>query len=286
MTLLHGFLDILRTIRLNDIVDMAIMAFVIYKVLFFLGRTGSGRALKGVVLLVAVMLLAKAMDLYVVNFIFGKTFELGVLALLIIFQPEVRSLLEKVGTLTKYIPGRDNPAEVELAIDQVVAACRDLSASKTGALIVFERDNLLDDYLKSGTVLDAAPRAELLKNIFFPNTPLHDGAVIIRGGRIAAAACVLPLTSQIHLSRELGTRHRAGIGMSEYSDAVVVIVSEETGSISVAVEGILKRHLTGETFERILKNALLKDQEEKKQPKLMSIARNVFTKDKGNGKDQ
>ncbi len=285
MTLLHSFMDIIRTIRLNDIIDMAIMAFVIYKVLYFLARNASGRALKGVVLLVAVMLLARAMDLYVVNFIFGKTFELGVLALLVIFQPEVRSLLEKVGALTKYIPGRDTSAEIKTAIDEVISACKDLSESKTGALIVFERDNLLDDYMKSGTMLDAATRTELLKNIFFPNTPLHDGAVIIRGGRIAAAACVLPLTSKTHLSRELGTRHRAGMGMSEYSDAVVVIVSEETGIISVAVDGMLKRHLTGETFETILKNELLKDQNEK-QPKLKSFARNVFTKDRDNEKNQ
>lgn len=285
MTLLNGFLDMIRTIRINDIIDMAIMAFIIYKVLLFLARTGSGRALKGIVLLVAVMLLAKAMDLYVVNFIFGKTFELGVLALLIIFQPEVRSLLEKVGTITKLIPGRDSPQDVEKAIDQVITACRSLSKSKTGALIVFERDNALDDYLKNGTMLNADPRAELLENIFFPNTPLHDGAVIIRGGHIAAAACVLPLTGQTHLSRELGTRHRAGIGMSEASDAVVVIVSEETGSISVAVGGILKRHLTEETFERILKNELLKDREEKKSKRKL-FSRNVSTKDENDGTDQ
>lgn len=284
MALLNSMIDMIRTIRPNDVIDMAIMAFIIYKVLFFLARTGSGRVLKGAALLVLVMLLAKAMDLYVVNYIFGKTFELGVLALLIIFQPEVRSLLEKVGTLTKLIPGRDSPLEIENAIDQVVSACKDLSATKTGALIVFERDNALDDYLKTGTMINADPRSELLKNIFFPNTPLHDGAVIIRGGHIAAAACVLPLTTQVHLSRELGTRHRAGIGMSEVSDAVVVIVSEETGSISVAVGGILKRHLTGETFERILKNELLRDQEEK-QPKLKTFARSVFTKDKSNGKN-
>ncbi len=282
MTLLNSFLDIVRTIRLNDIIDMAIMAFVFYKVLYFLARTGSGRVLRGILLLVLALLLARALDLYVVNFVFGKTFELGVLALLVIFQPEIRSLLEKMGGITKYIPGRNSPKDVENAISQVVLACRDLSATKTGALIVFERDNMLDEPIKTGTLIHADVKSELLKNIFYPNTPLHDGAVIIRGGRIEAASCMLPLTTQTHLSRELGMRHRAGIGMSEASDAVVVVVSEESGSISVAVEGILKRHLTEETFERILKNELLQDQEEK-QSKLRTIAQNMFMKDKNDG---
>ena len=284
MTLLNSFLDIVRTIRINDIIDMAIMAFVFYKVLYFLARTGSGRVLRGILLLVLALLLARALNLYVVNYVFGKTFELGVLALLVIFQPEIRSLLEKMGGITKYIPGRNSPKDVENAITQVVLACRDLAASKTGALIVFERDNILDEPIKTGTLIHADVKAELLKNIFYPNTPLHDGAVIIRGGRIEAASCMLPLTTQTHLSRELGMRHRAGIGMSEASDAVVVVVSEETGSISVAVEGILKRHLTEETFDRILKNELLQDQEEK-QSKLRTIAQNMFMKDKNDGRN-
>ena len=284
MILLNSFLDIVRTIRLNDIIDMAIMAFVFYKVLYFLARTGSGRVLRGILFLVIALLLARALDLYVINYVFGKTFELGILALLVIFQPEIRSLLEKMGGITKYIPGRNSPKDVENAISQVVLACRDLAASKTGALIVFERDNMLDEPIKTGTLIHADVKSELLKNIFYPNTPLHDGAVIIRGGRIEAASCMLPLTTQTHLSRELGMRHRAGIGMSEASDAVVVVVSEETGSISVAVEGILKRHLTEETFERILKNELLQDQEEK-QSKLRTIAQNMFMKDKNDGRN-
>ncbi len=284
MALLNSFLDIVRTIRLNDIIDMAIMAFVFYKVLYFLARTGSGRVLRGILFLVLALLLARALDLYMINYVFGKTFELGVLALLVIFQPEIRSLLEKMGGITKYIPGRNSPKDVETAITQVVLACLDLAATKTGALIVFERDNMLDEPIKTGTLIHADVKAELLKNIFYPNTPLHDGAVIIRGGRIEAASCMLPLTSQTHLSRELGMRHRAGIGMSEASDAVVVVVSEESGSISVAVEGILKRHLTEETFERILKNELLQDQEEK-QSKLRTIAQNVFMKDRNDGRN-
>ena len=136
-------------------------------------------------------------------------------------------------------------------------ACEEMSASHTGALIVFERSNMLEEQILSGTVLNAEITAELLKNIFFVKAPLHDGAVIIRGGKIAAAGCVLPLTGDNNLSPDLGTRHRAGIGMSEHSDAVVVIVSEETGSISIAVDGMLKRRLTRETFEAILRSELL-----------------------------
>lgn len=263
MALLNGLLSILRTIRVNDVIDIAIMAFIIYKVLYFLARTGSGRVLRGVLLLAVVMLLANKLELYVVNFVFGKTFELGVLALLIVFQPEVRSLLEKVGGLTKYIQSRDRSQDVESAIRQVVEACRSLAPDKTGALIVFERDNSLDEQIKNGTTINADTNTELLKNIFYKGSPLHDGAVIIRGGRIIAASCMLPLTNSSHLSRDLGSRHRAGIGMSERSDAVVVIVSEETGAISVAVEGMLKRPLTLETLEKILKNELRKDDEER-----------------------
>ena len=141
-------------------------------------------------------------------------------------------------------------------------ACVDMSATRTGALIIFERDNRLDDQIRTGTILDAETTAELLKNIFYPKAPLHDGAAIIRSGRIQAAGCMLPLSNNPNLSKELGMRHRAGIGMSEASDAVVVIVSEETGAISVAVNGMLKRHLTKDTFEKILRNELIPEVKE------------------------
>ena len=148
----------------------------------------------------------------------------------------------------------------EAAITQTVLACTDMSASHTGALIIFERDNKVEDQIRTGTIVDAETTAELLKNIFYPKAPLHDGAVIIRNGRIEAAGCMLPLSSNPNLSRDLGMRHRAGIGMSEATDALVVIVSEETGAISVAEKGMLKRHLTKETFEKILRNGLLTEE--------------------------
>ena len=164
---------------------------------------------------------------------------------------------------------------VEQAIDQTVLACTEMSQTRTGALIVFERENLLDDMVRSGTVLDAAVSSELLKNIFFVKAPMHDGAVIVRDGRVLGAGCMLPLSKNVNLSRDLGMRHRAGIGMSENSDAVVVIVSEETGSISVAIGGMLKRHLKPETLANILRNELLPQEVGEDKPKfsLMNLLR-------------
>ena len=159
------------------------------------------------------------------------------------------------------------PGELENAITQTVRAYTDLSKTKTGALMVFERKNQLDDAIKTGTALDCVVNAELLKNIFWNKAPLHDGAVIVRAGRIAGAGCMLPLSGNVNLSRDLGMRHRAGIGASEHSDAVVAIVSEETGSISVATGGMLKRHLAPETLERLLRNELLPQSDENDKPK-------------------
>ena len=155
----------------------------------------------------------------------------------------------------------ENASVLEQTIEQTVLACSEMSQSRTGALIVFEREILLDDMVRSGTVLDASVSSELLKNIFFVKAPMHDGAVIVRRGRVLGAGCMLPLSKNVNLSRDLGMRHRAGIGMSENSDAVVVIVSEETGSISVATGGMLKRHLKPETLDNLLRNELLPQEE-------------------------
>jgi len=168
-----------------------------------------------------------------------------------------------------FTSSKESVAEVETAITETTEAYTSLSKDKVGALMVFERQNLLDDVIKTGTVLDCAVSSELLKNLFWNKAPLHDGAVIVRDGRIVSAGCMLPLSSNANLSRELGMRHRAGIGMSEHSDAVVVIVSEETGSISAAVGGMLKRHLAPETLERLLRNELIgENQQEKKQTQI------------------
>ena len=243
-----------------DIIDIAIMAFIIYKVIMLIRSTSSGKVGKGIILLLVAMALSGVLHLYTVNYLLSKVVEWGALALVVIFQPEIRKFFEKVGssTLGGVFAGKSAaPADVESAIMQTVDAYTSLSKSKTGALMVFERKNMLEDAIRTGTAFDAQVNSELLKNIFWNKAPLHDGAVIVRNGRIVGAGCMLPMSGNLNLSKELGMRHRAGIGVSEQSDAVVAIVSEETGSISVAVGGMLKRHLAPETLERLLRNELI-----------------------------
>ena len=256
----------LRTIRPADILDIAVVAFLVYKIMTFVSRTGLAKVIRGILFLIAATWFSTLLQLNVVSFLMGNTIELGFLALIILFQPELRRMLEQVGSSNfSQIFGRSNQTkDLESAIIQIIQACSDLSKSKTGALIIFEREIKLDDPIKTGSILDANTKTELLKNIFFPKSPLHDGAVIIRESKIVAAGCMLPLSANPNLSRELGMRHRAGIGISEVSDAVAVVVSEETGSISVAVEGMLKRHLALDTFEKLLRNELLADEESRK----------------------
>lgn len=269
MEWLSDIIDILRnlilTITVWDIVDMIIIAYLIYRVLTFVKKTNSMNVVKGIILLIAVMWLSSILHLSVVSYLLGKTFELGIIALIVIFQPELRRILEQVGSSSfRGIFGKKISTQtMEVLIDQTVIACEDMARTKTGALIVFERSSNLDAYINTGTIVDAAPAAELIKNIFYPKSPLHDGAAIFRNGRIMGAACMLPLSNNANLSRDLGMRHRAGVGMSERSDAVVVIVSEESGSISVAVHGMLKRHLSVETFAKLLKNELMSSENEK-----------------------
>ena len=195
------------------------------------------------------------------------------LALIVLFQPEIRRLLEQMGSrrFMAFFTHAESTNVMEQMIGQTVLACTEMSQSRTGALIVFEREILLDDMVRSGTVLDAAVSSELLKNIFFVKAPMHDGAVIVRHGRVLGAGCMLPLSKNVNLSRDLGMRHRAGIGMSENSDAVVVIVSEETGSISVAIGGMLKRHLKPETLENLLRNELLPQEESEADKQRFSL---------------
>ena len=258
----------LSLIRIADVVDVAIMAFVVYKIIGMMKRTRVGNIVKGVgIILLALWLSSEtAFNLQGVNYILAHVLEWGVLALVILFQPEIRQLLESVGAknikLLNILTPEHKITEMEQAIEQTVVACNEMARSRTGVLIVFERKNRLDEMVRTGTTLDASVSCELLKNIFFLKAPLHDGAVIIREGRILSAGCMLPLSKNANLSRDLGMRHRAGIGMSESSDAVVVIVSEETGSISVALGGMLKRHLKPETLDQLLRNELMPKVEE------------------------
>ena len=250
-----------------DVLDILVIAFLVYRLLLLVRRTNSSRLIKGVLVVVAVLWLSTG-RLRALNYLISHIIvQWGVIALIILFQPEIRRGLEQMGSsrlpfLQLFSKPQVDRQVVEGAIHQTVEACADMSKSRTGALIVFERHNQTDEILRSGTKLDAEVSSELLKNIFFVKAPMHDGAVLVRDGRILGAGCMLPLSRNVNLSRDLGMRHRAGIGMSENSDAVVVLVSEETGSISVAVGGMLKRHLMTETLEQLLRNELLPKQEE------------------------
>ena len=237
---------------ISDVVDIAIMAFLIYKVIMLMRRTNSGAVAKGVLLLLFALGVSTFFHLNTVSYLLQQLMVWGVVALVVIFQPEIRRFLEQMGrtSLGKVFTPEEARNELDSAITQTVDAYMSLSKSKTGALMVFERKNMLDDAIKTGTALDCTNKA-----------PLHDGAVIVRAGRIVGAGCMLPMSGNVNLSRELGMRHRAGIGASEHTDAVVAIVSEETGSISVAVGGMLKRHLAPETLERLLRNELLPERE-------------------------
>lgn len=249
----------LLLIQPTDLLDMAIMAFVLYKLLTLVQSTKAASLLKGLFVFLTALMCSSLFHLNGINYIMSKMVQWGVLALIILFQPEIRRILEQMGSrrIIAFFSHTEAGNVLEQTIGQTVLACSEMSQSRTGALIVFEREILLDDMVRSGTVLDASVSSELLKNVFFVKAPMHDGAVIIRHGRVLGAGCMLPLSKNVNLSRDLGMRHRAGIGMSENSDAVVVIVSEETGSISVAIGGMLKRHLKSETLENLLRNELL-----------------------------
>ena len=269
MDFLMEFLDSCRryiltmsmTTGIADLLDMAIVAYLVYRLLALVKSTSSEKLMKGVLFIILALLISSEFELNSLNYLLNMRVEWGVLALIILFQPEIRRILEQVGasrfSFMKVFGKTQQTGAIERAIEVTAEACADMSKSRTGALIVFERKILLDDVLRSGTRLDAEPSAELLKNVFFVKAPMHDGAMIMREGRVLGAGCMLPLSRNVNLSRDLGMRHRAGIGMSENSDAVVVLVSEETGTISVAVGGMLKRHLTVETLRLLLANELL-----------------------------
>lgn len=281
----------LPTVGIMDVVDVLVVAFLIYELINLIRNSSGARIAKSIILLMIVMWFTSVTHMYALHFILNYVIEVGAIALIIVFQPELRRFLEKVGkksSLRELFSDRSRDDGLERVIGQTVDACEIMSRDKTGVLIVFERSISLDEYFRTGTVIDAQVSVELLRNLFFTKASLHDGAVIIRNGRIAAAGCVLPLSDNAHLSRDLGTRHRAGIGISEESDAVAVIVSEETGTISVAVGGMLKRYLAPETLARLLTNELVPVREEDTSPRFVKKLRQYVPKRKedDNGKKE
>lgn len=267
--------SITMNIRINDIVDILIVAFVIYKILGFIRETRAEQLVKGLLILGAVLLLSKIFKLYTINWILEKTLTIGAFALVVVFQPELRRGLEYIGR-SKFVRRQFVQMDKERAKQisaAIVRAVDYFSTNKVGALIIIEREISLNDIVETGTVLDAEITTELLGNIFYEGAPLHDGAAIIRGSKVVAAGCVLPLTENKSLSSELGTRHRAGIGITENSDALSLIVSEESGIISMAVDGKLTRFLDVKSVEKTLLNLYFNPQQEdeKKNP-----IRNLF----------
>ncbi len=249
-----------KTISLFDFIDIIFVSVLFYYLYKFLKNRRAGKLAVGVISLIALKLIADLFDMYVIQYILQNVFQIGIIAIIIVFQPELRSALEKVGgqPLKGLKSIGDTRAEpIEKMIGEVSAAAADLGRTKTGALIVIERLTKLGDMILTGTVIDSEPSTFLIKNIFFNKAPLHDGALIIRDGRLHAAGCLLPLSSNEEIVKDLGTRHRAAIGMSENSDALVIVVSEETGVVSLAVEGVLYRGYTKETLEAELRRYLI-----------------------------
>lgn len=282
-TVIHA----LANMRWTDYLDIILVAYLIYRLLPLLRSAGSIKIVRAVFVLLVVLWITDILDIYALHFILEKVVSVGLIALIILFQPELRRILDHVGNVKfKKLFGveRSHNQEYETVINQTVMACEQLSRDHMGALIVFARDNELEDYCKTGTAVDAQVSEQLLRNIFFVKAALHDGAVIIRDGRVNAAGCVLPLSESKRLSHDLGTRHRAGMGISEVSDAVVVIVSEETGTISVAVGGMLKRHLAPKMLDRLLRAELMPEEAEQPENLVVKLRQKLLKNGKGEGK--
>ena len=284
MEKIESFLDILSDMQWSDYLDIALVAYLIYLVLPLIRSTSTMRIARAVIAVVIIAWLTEEWQLYTLNFVLNQFMTIGLLALVILFQPELRRMLDRLGNVKlRSLLATAKPAqEMDHVITETVMACETMGREKVGALIVFAREMNLAEYTKTGTSIDGQVSEQLIRNIFFPKAALHDGAMIIRDGRVTAAGCVLPLSDSNRLSADLGTRHRAGVGMSEASDAVVIIVSEETGTISVAVGGMLKRHLAPQTLERLLRNELCPSQSDKEQQNPVLLLKQKLT---GKGKE-
>ncbi|MCH5266748.1 MAG: diadenylate cyclase CdaA [Lachnospiraceae bacterium] len=260
----------LPKVTLTDVLEIVIIAFALYHITFWVKRTRAWTLVKGVMVLLAAYVIAYFFNMTVILWVFDKTIGLGITALLIVFQPELRRALEELGQkkiVSSILPFDENKEKnirfSDRTVNEIVRATSELAKAKTGALIIMEKDIVLSEYERTGITVDSVISSQLLINIFEHNTPLHDGAVIVRGDRIVAATCYLPLSDNMGLSKELGTRHRAAVGISEVSDSLTVIVSEETGMISVAVAGKLMRNVDGDLLRQKLNDFQGKPSEEK-----------------------
>lgn len=269
-----------HTIRITDIIDILIVAVVIYYFLMAIRGTRAMQLVKGIVVIAVIYFLSYVFHLNTLHSIMHAVVNTAIVAVIVIFQPELRKLLEQVGRLKLVhflgFAFDSYTDDAQNVIENIARAAADMAQTRTGALIVIERETRLGEYMNSGTMLNADVTSELLKNIFVPNTPLHDGAAIIRDNKITNAGCVLPLTANANLSSELGTRHRAALGLSEASDAIVVVVSEETGKISIAMNGTLTRNLSERSLEKALQKLLITNTDSSSD----SLKRIIFRKSK------
>lgn len=257
-------MGILMSIKVTDVIDIVIVAYLLYRLLGFIKETRAQQLFRGILLIIAFFLVSEIFNLSLLNWLFTKLITVGLIAVVILFQPEIRRALEQIGrrgVLSRQF--RDmGKEEMYATVHKIVDAVDDFSSTQTGALMAIERETMLTDISETGVIVDAEISVRLLGNLFYEGSPLHDGAVIIRGDRVHAASCVLPLTERQNIGKNLGTRHRAALGLSEVSDAFVIVVSEETGAISVAQNGEFKRFLDLKTLEKMLLDIYLPSSDE------------------------
>jgi len=278
----------IQGMRWSDYLDIILVAYLIYKLLPLFRSTGTVRIAWVVGVIIVASLVTDALDLHALSYVFSQVLAIGLLALVVLFQPELRRMLDHLSNIKlKNLFGTQKPQQEMIPIiAQTVRACEVMSRERIGALIVFARDNRLDEDFETGAMMEGKVSEQLIRSIFFPTAALHDGAMIIRDGLVTAASCVLPLSDSDRLSLDLGTRHRAAVGISEVSDAVVVVVSEETGAISVAVGGMLKRHLAPQTLERLLRNELCPEEESAPENPVVKLYQMLQKKGKGGSADE
>ncbi len=281
VTVWQDIIGVTKTITIFDILDVGVVAYLIYQGVILVRETRAVQLVKGILSILLLYLLANTMGLKSLSFIMKNILQIGAIAVLVVFQPELRRALEQMGRtkftglqlFTSVSESTEDNSKWRMAIEAISISSSSFSRHKIGALIVIERQTKLGEIIKTGTVIDSVCSGELIGNIFFPNSPLHDGALVVRGGRMYAAGCFLPLSDNYEISRELGTRHRAALGMSENSDAIVIVVSEETGMITIAREGKLKRGYTPETLGKELSSILLTDSSDDKGEKRQTFWR-------------
>ncbi len=263
----NGFVSIILRMSIFDLIDIAIVAYIFYKIFMFIKDTRAEQVFKGIVVLLFATVISNLFRLHTLYWILVNAIEVGVIAICIIFQPELRAGFEYIGRKNFKFFEKNNKYEDDdqfnKMIEEIIETLYSLSRQRIGALIIMERETKLSDIINTGTTIDGDVSRQLLINIFIPNTPLHDGAVVIRDFKVKAAACFLPLSQSKDLTKDLGTRHRAGVGVSEVSDCLTLIVSEETGEVSIAKSGKLYRNIARERMTNILKNNLRKNSTEK-----------------------